>query len=95
MPERIDAPVTETPVRVPQAPIPLAEVRLNQEVVLAAIEGPSGLRHRLTEMGLRVGVRFIVRGGGKTGPLIIGIGDTRLVLGHGMAHRVLVYPVKP
>ena len=73
-------------------PIPLDQVRPNQEVVLAHIDGGCGLRHRLTEMGLRAGVRFAVINRGGPGPFILAIGDTRLVLGQGMANRVMVYP---
>ena len=54
--------------------------------------GAPGVQHRLAEMGLRAGVRLTVAGGGRGGPLILAIGDTRLVLGQGLGHRVMVYP---
>ena len=73
-------------------PIPLEQARLGQEVVLADVQAPPALQHRLAEMGLRAGVRLTVPGGGRGGPLILAIGDTRLVLGQGLGHCVRVYP---
>ena len=73
-------------------PIPLDQVRPGQEVILAGIDGRRGLRHRLMEMGLRTGVRLSVMNAGGPGPYILAIGDTRLVLGQAIAHRVLVLP---
>ena len=78
-----------------RVPIPLEQARLGQEVVLAGVEAPPALQHRLAEMGLRAGVRLTVTGGGRGGPIILAIGDARLVLGQGLGHRVMVYPQNP
>lgn len=75
----------------PIMPLPLATV--GQQVELASIEGGSRLVHRMAEMGLMPGVRFTVVTKGQPGPMIISLKDTRLVLGKGMVHRVLVYPL--
>ena len=75
-------------------PVPLEQVHLGQEVVLATVEAPKALQHRLAEMGLRVGVRLTLTGGNRTGPFILAIGDTRLVLGQGLGHCVMVYPTR-
>ena len=57
---------------------------------LVTIEGGVGLRSRLTAMGLREGVDVrVVRNGGH-GPFVVAAGGTRIVLGRGMAHRVMV-----
>lgn len=86
------SPVSTTPNANPAALIPLDRVRPNQPVVLARIDGGCGLSGRLTEMGLRPGVRFTVLNPQGGGPIILAIGDTRLVVGHGMASRVMVLP---
>lgn len=70
--------------------VPLTLVAPGKEVVLVSIEGGWGLRRRLTEMGLYEGMKFKVLHFHKPGPCIIVVGDTRLVLGYGMVHRVLV-----
>ncbi len=75
----------------PAMPLPLATI--GQQVELASIEGGSGLVHRMAEMGLTPGVRFTVVTKGQPGPMIISLKDTRLVIGKGMVHRILVYPL--
>jgi Fe2+ transport system protein FeoA len=42
-------------------------------------------------MGLRVGCRVQVVGGGAGGgPVVVAVGDTRLAVGHGMANKIMV-----
>jgi ferrous iron transport protein A len=72
-------------------PLPLGDIEVGQQVILAKIQAPRRLQHRLAEMGLRPGVRFTLLNRGRPGPFILGIKDTRLVLGHGMNERVFVY----
>ena len=74
--------------------IPLGEARVGQEVVLVAIEGGHRLRHRLAEMGLMRGVKFQILNCGRPGPFLVLLGDTRLMLGRGMIHRVMVHPAE-
>ncbi|MCK4601525.1 MAG: ferrous iron transport protein A [Phycisphaerae bacterium] len=73
--------------------MPLAMASLGQEVELVTVNGGRGLLHRLAELGLRTGVRFRILTQGQPGPFIILLKDTRLVLGQGMVHRILVRPV--
>ena len=49
-----------------------------------------GLRSRLTAMGLRAGAQVRVVHNGGHGPFVVWAGGTRIVLGRGMAHRVIV-----
>jgi Fe2+ transport system protein FeoA len=72
--------------------MPLASAVTGQVVRLASVSGGRGLQLRLAEMGLVPGVRFRVIARGAPGPFIISVKDTRMVLGHGMAHRVRVHP---
>jgi len=58
---------------------------------VVAMHGGHGLRHRLAEMGLSIGAKvLLVRFGG--GPVVVEVRGTRLMLGRGMAHRVMVEP---
>ena len=70
--------------------LPLTIIPAKKEVILVSIEGGWGLRKRLKEMGLNEGMKFKILHSQLSGPLIIHVGTTRLVLGHGMAHKILV-----
>ena len=70
--------------------LPLALVRPNREVSLMAVIGGQGLRRRLNDMGLSKGVKFKVIHASIVGPCIVSLGSSRLVLGRGMAQKILV-----
>ena len=60
-------------------------------VRVVALNGGAGLDRRMTEMGLNVGAELVVRqrqGGG----LVVMRGETRVALGGGMAHKIMVTP---
>lgn len=60
--------------------------------VVTTIQGGRGLNRRLAEMGILMGTELVlIRAGG--GPVMIDVHGTRLVIGHGMAHRVMVRPL--
>jgi Fe2+ transport system protein FeoA len=69
---------------------PLSMVTPGKEVTLVAIHGGRGLRSRLTDMGLNEGMKLRVIHSHRPGPCIIVAGNTRLVLGHGMAQKIIV-----
>jgi Fe2+ transport system protein FeoA len=56
------------------------------------MHGGHEFQHRMAEMGLLPGVRFRVISHARYGPIIISVKDTRLMLGRGMARRVMVRP---
>ena len=70
--------------------MPLVEVPSEHEVVLVAIEGGRGIKKRLTDMGLKEGVTFKALHYQGRGACIVRVGNTRLVLGHGMAQKIFV-----
>jgi len=67
--------------------MPLTMVSPGQEVTLIDILGGRGIRSKLYSMGLVPGVRLIVLGN-RGGPIMIGVQDTRLSLGLGMAKKM-------
>lgn len=71
---------------------PLAVAREGERVRVARLLGGRGMALRLTELGLNVGseVRVLHRQGGQ---VVVLRGETRLALGAGIAHKVLVTPV--
>lgn len=72
--------------------LPLTMVAPGQRVKLVQITAGRRLRHRLTELGLTPGIGLeIIQDQG--GPLLLAVRDTRLALGRGMAHKILVRAV--
>lgn len=70
--------------------IPLAMIAEGEEVRLISIQGGQGLRKRLADLGLNVGMTVRVVRRSPDGPMILGVKESRLALGRGMAHRVIV-----
>jgi ferrous iron transport protein A len=68
---------------------PLAMAEEGERVRVVALMGGAGLDRRLAEMGLNPGTEVSVRqrrGGG----MVVSRGETRLGLGFGMAHKIMV-----
>lgn len=73
--------------------LPLSRVAPGKEVTLIFISGGRGFRARLTDMGLNEGMRLKVLHSQRPGPCIVLVGNTRLVLGQGMAQKIMVQDV--
>jgi Fe2+ transport system protein FeoA len=70
--------------------MPLAMVSPGEEVRLCAIHGGRCMRKRLADLGLNLGMTIRVVQRDRHGPLILAVKDSRLALGRGMAHRIIV-----
>jgi ferrous iron transport protein A len=70
---------------------PLAMAREGVKVRIHTLQGGKGLEMRLTSLGLNVGSELVVsqHQGGK---MVVRRGETRLALGAGMAHKIMVIP---
>ena len=69
--------------------LPLTMATPGEWLRLVKITAGNGLRHRLTEMGLIPGVEFqVVQSEG--GPLVLAVHDSRLAVGRGTAHKIMV-----
>ena len=69
---------------------PLTMALPGKELTLVSIVGGRGLRQKLTEMGLKEKVKLKIIHSHLPGPCIIMVDKTRLVLGHGMAQKIMV-----
>jgi Fe2+ transport system protein FeoA len=68
---------------------PLAMASAGEVVRLESIRGGEKLTQRLLALGLTPGVEMsILQDSG--GPLLVAVRDTRIALGRGMAHKVMV-----
>jgi len=73
--------------------MPLSMVTPGETVELVQIKEGKRLRKRLADLGLNVGLNIRVVQNCFSGPLIVAVKeDTRLAIGRGMAHHILVIP---
>jgi len=72
--------------------VPLESLPDGSAARLVMVRGGAGLRSRLTAMGLRTGAAVRVIHNGGRGPFVVAAGESRIVLGRGMARKVLVLP---
>ena len=70
--------------------MPLSMVQPGQKVRLVTVEAGRGLKARLAEMGLVPGVELEVINHNSAGPFIVLVKQSRIILGRGMAHRIVV-----
>ncbi len=85
-------PVQEAPAIIAKNAFPLAGASEGERLRVASVFPGKRMQHRLIELGLTVGVEVeVVRRGGD-GPMLIGINDTRIALGNGMAAKIMVVP---
>ena len=74
--------------------MPLQMASVSQVVKLAQIRGGKEMQHRLAEMGLISGVEMKIIERGQSGPFIVEVKGSRLVLGKGMVPRIFVVPIE-
>jgi len=74
--------------------VPLAMVSSGEVVTMVSTRAGWGLTRRLADMGLVPGTKLRVINNQMPGPLIIDLRGSRLVLGHGMAQKILVEVIK-
>jgi Fe2+ transport system protein FeoA len=73
--------------------MPLSMASPGEEVRLVGVRGGWGIRRRLADMGLTLGEKVWVVQTGPSGPLVVAVRDSRLALGRGMAHKIMVEPI--
>lgn len=70
--------------------MPLAMVEKGKKVLLLAIKSGCELKSRLSALGLIPGAEIEVIQNLACGPIIIGLNGSRLILGRGMAQKIMV-----
>ena len=74
------------------AELPLPLLRPGQSArVSRLLSSGAGVNRKLSSIGITPGVLLTVLNS-QTGPLLIRVGDTRVGISRGLAHRVLVEP---
>lgn len=69
---------------------PLSNVKSGETVKLASIEAGRGLHSRLASMGLVPNVEITVINNSQPGPFVISVKNSKMMLGRGMAHKIMV-----
>lgn len=69
---------------------PLSLVKAGEKVQFVRINAGRGLNSRLASMGLVAGTEIRVVSNSHPGPFVIVVKDTRVMLGRGMAHKIMV-----
>jgi len=69
---------------------PLSRVRVGETVKLASINAGQSLNSRLASMGLVPNVEIIVVSNGHPGPFVISVKDSKMMLGKGIVHKIMV-----
>ena len=70
--------------------IPLAMISQGEEVTVVDIRAGRGITKRLADMGLTPGATLRVITSHVPGPILVDLRGSRLVLGHGIAQKVMV-----
>ena len=69
----------------------LSELRPGQKARIIAVRGGRGFRERFSGMGLHIGNEMeVLHSTGNNGMILIKTGDTRLMIGYGMAHKIFL-----
>ena len=74
----------------PEQLMPLSTVRAGQTVKLVSINAGRGLTNRLASMGLLPNVKITVVNNSHPGPFVISVKGSKMMLGRGMAHKIMV-----
>ena len=70
--------------------MPLSMVSPGELVQIVAVRAGWGLQRRLADMGLNPGVQVRVINSQRPGPVVLDVRGSRLALGHGVAHKIMV-----
>lgn len=69
---------------------PLSKVRAGETVRLVSVNAGRGLNSRLASMGLVPNVKLTVVNNRHPGPFVISVKDSKMMLGRGIAHKIMV-----
>ena len=74
--------------------LPLAIAHTGERVVCMDVRGGPGLRRHMADLGILPGAAMtVVCGGGCPGPVVVRLQESaKLMIGRGMAHKILVRP---
>jgi len=76
--------------------IRLLDLKDSGLATVVEIGGGHGIRNRLLSLGIREGVAIMVISAARGhGPVVLGLGQNRVAIGHGMAAKIMVEAPAP
>lgn len=73
--------------------MPLCMATPGQKMIVSGFRGGFGMRRRLADLGLNIGMDVKVVSMDPVGPLLVEIKGARYAVGRGLAHHIFVEPV--
>jgi len=70
--------------------LPLLMLSEGEEATVAYVDGGLGIRKKLTNMGIIPGKKIRIFKGAGPGPRVVIVDETKIMIGHGMLHRIFV-----
>ncbi len=72
--------------------MPLSMADPGRLMVVTAVHGGYGIRKRMADLGLNIGMDVMVVQSDCGGPLLVQLKGTRYAIGRGLAHHIFVEP---
>ena len=69
---------------------PVAMLSEGEKARIVSIEGGAGVRKKLTDLGILPGKFIQVAHGSGRGPRVLVVDDTKVMVGQGMLHKIIV-----
>lgn len=73
----------------------LHKAKQGEKLIVKGFEAGKSMQLRISSMGLKIGDMIEIVSSGFGGQVVIAAGENRLVLGKGMAEKIMVQPVDP
>ena len=73
--------------------MPLSMAPHNTPLEVIAFRGGHGMRRRLADLGLNIGMNIAVVSAQPGGPMVVDMKGSRFAIGRGIAHHVSVKPI--
>lgn len=72
--------------------MPLSMAPSGERMIVTEVRGGCGIRKRMADLGLNIGMDVMVIHSEYGGPLLVDLKGTRYAIGRGLAHHILVEP---
>ena len=90
-----DGPVVSPAVKDAKDTLTLSDTRVGKIYKLVGFEACQELKEKIYSMGLNSGARLKIIGNSGHGPVGLEVRQTRLGIGRGMSHKILVKEIDP
>ncbi len=75
--------------------MPLSMAASGETMVVTGMHGSIGMRKRMADLGLNIGMSITIVSAGYHSPLLVDLKGARYAIDHRLAQHVVVEPVRP